>query len=166
MQDVLSDTHRLNDNVVVGKFTVLTLNGATYVDGCSVASGANAALVAGVALQSIIPDSVADYVAGQYNVASGAAYPANSIPSSPVGRAIAVAKAGIVPIIASAAISLGDRVNTAASTVINGVTVLGSIKTINEGAGTLVHEVGEALEAATAAGDVIKVRLTLVDRHT
>lgn len=153
---ILDKSYRLATSVEVGKFTVVVVDTSVYTDGCQVAAAANAAKPLGLAQSSIVPNSVADYSAGQYNIVSGTAWPTNSIPSTSAGRNIRVRRAGISQAVAASAIARGDKCNVADSQ--------GRIKTINEVAGTLVHEVCEAEEAASQAGDVIRVRLTLIDR--
>jgi hypothetical protein len=69
----------------------------------------------------------------------------------------------IIRVIAGASIAIGQRVNIKATTVINSVNVMGSVKAVSETSGN-VYEVGEALRAATNPGDVIRVRLTQVLR--
>lgn len=164
-EQILDKSYRLASNVEVGKFTLVSPDVGTYADGCVPASGANVAVL-GVAQSSIIPEATADFSGGKYQIGSGSAWPTGAIPTSGVGRNVRVRRAGITQCIAAGVIARGDRVNSAASTVVNGIAMLGLVKTINEAGGTLVHELGEAEEAAGQAGDVIRVRLTLSDRHS
>ncbi len=156
MDAILDKTYRLATSVQVGKFTVVVADSSVYVDGCQVPAAANAAIPLGVAQESIIPDAIADYKSGQYSIVSGTAWPTNSIPASAAGRNVRVRREGITHAVASGIIARGDRCNVADSQ--------GRIKTINESAGTVVYEVCEAEEAAAVAGDVIRVRLTLITR--
>lgn len=160
-EQVLRKSYKNKDNTQVGIFTAAKLDTAT--EGQFTMSGtANDGPIAGVATESLIPDSQTDYSGGKYTTASGAAWPANATPATGTGRSVSFAIApSIIRVLASGAITIGDRVNLAATTTINGVSVMGSVKTVNEAAGTVVYEVGEALSAATSAGDVIRVRLTM-----
>lgn len=153
---ILDKSYRLAANVELGKFTVVVVDTGTYSDGCAVPGAANAAKPLGIAQSSIIPNSVADYVNGQYSIVSGTAWPANSIPSTAQGRNVRVRRAGRSLAVAAGVIARGDRCNVADSQ--------GRIKKIDELAGVTVEEVCEAEEAAAQAGDVIWVRLTLVRR--
>jgi hypothetical protein len=155
-EQILKKSYRLAANVEIGKFTCVSPDSGTYVDGFVNPAAANAACL-GVAMESIIPNATADYSGGVYGLVSGTAWPSNSIPAAGTGLACAVAKAGIVRIVAAGAITRGDRVNIADTQ--------GRVKTIDEVAGALVHEVGEAETASTQAGDIVRVRLTLIDRH-
>ena len=148
-QQLLKLGKRLNSNVAIGKFTVVVDSTGTYENGIDVPAAANAGPIAGVADESILTESMNDYSAGQYQITSGTAWPSNSIPSSATGRGIAVVVLGISRVVASAAISIGDDVNIADSQ--------GRIKTVDETTGTTVYVLGKALQAATAAGDIIKV---------
>jgi hypothetical protein len=149
MSDITSidQTYRLAVNKEIGKFTCLVADTATYADGCKNPGGSNAVFL-GVAQESIVPNSVADYSGGQYNITSGTAWPANSIPSSALGRNLRVRQFGISRVVASGAISRGDELNIYGAD--------GTVKTVDETAGTLVYVVGIALDAAGAAGDVIR----------
>ncbi len=158
MDALLDKSFRLSSNVEVGKFTALVLDTGTYTDGCDVPAAANEGQVLGIAQESILPNSVNDYSGGVYQITSGTAWPSNSIPSSATGRAISVRCLGISRAVAYAAITAGAHVNIADSA--------GRIKEITEVAGTLVHELGWALEAATAQGDVIRIMVLPIDRHT
>jgi hypothetical protein len=155
-QQELKLTGRLNSSIEVSKFTVLSPSTGTYPDGVDAPSGANA-VIAGVADESIIPEGYSDYSGGTYPIATGTAWPAAATPSASTGRAIGMVRRGIIRVKANAAISAFDRVNIA--------DVYGRIKTINEVAGTIVHELGTALEAATAQNDVIRVDCNPIDRH-
>lgn len=159
MSDIASidQSYRLAADVEVGKFTCLSPDSGTYEDGCVVPSGANVVFL-GIAQESIVPNSVADYSGGLYNIVSGTAWPAASIPTSALGRNIRMRMHGISRVVAAGVISRGDRVNIADNQ--------GRVKTIAETAGTLVHDVGIALDAAGQAGDVIRVFVQPVDRHT
>jgi len=150
MSDVISidQSYRLAANIEVGKFTCLIADTSVYADGCNVPGAANAVFL-GIAQESIVPNSVADYVAGQYNITSGTSWPANSIPASATGRNIRVRQHGISRAVAAGTINRGDEVN------INDTQ--GRVKSVSETAGTLVYVVGIALDAASAAGDVIRV---------
>lgn len=141
----------LDGNVEIGKFTCLVPSGVNYGDGCLNPSAANAAFL-GVAQESILPDSVADYSGGQYNVTSGAAWPSNSVPASGQGRNIRTRVLGISRLVASAAISRGAYVNIA--------NAAGQVKAVSESTGTMINVVGVALDAASATGDVIRVLVT------
>lgn len=66
-------------------------------------------------------------------------------------RQVRVMHVGVARITASGAIAVGDTVNIAGSS--------GKIKTANEAAGTLINSVGQALQAASADGDIIDVLL-------
>jgi len=150
MSDITSidQSYRLASSVEVGKFTCLVADTSVYADGCAVPGGANAVFL-GVAQESIVPNALADYVAGQYTIVSGTAWPANSIPSSSTGRNVRVRQFGISRVVAQSAISRGDELNIADSQ--------GRVKTVSETAGTLVYVVGIAIDAATQAGDVVRV---------
>lgn len=151
MSDITSidQSYRLATSVEVGKFTCLVADTSAYADGCQVPAAANAAFL-GIAQESIIPDAIADYVAGQYTITSGTAWPANSIPAASAGRnirtrlfGISRAVVGVVPI------NRGDELNIADNQ--------GRVKTVNEAAGTLVYVIGIAIDAPTNVGDVIRV---------
>lgn len=162
-EQVLRKTYKNKDNTQVGKFTVAGLDTATEGQFTMLATD-NAGPLAGVATESLIPDATSDYSGGLYTIASGAAWPANSIPSTGTGRSVSFAvPPSIIRVVAGSAITIGDRVNVKATTTINGVSVMGSVKTVSEtlGAGT-IYEVGYALSAAANAGDVIRVQLTLI----
>src|SRR6266446_1491410 len=158
MDAVLDKSGRLNSNVQIGKFTVLVASVGTYNDGVDVPSGANVGPVVGVAQESRLPDGYNDYSGGQYQITSGTAWPANAIPSSITGKAIGYRMMGITKVVAASAISVGDRVNIADSQ--------GRVKTIAETSGTLVYEVGWALDAAGQANDVIRIVMCIVQRKT
>lgn len=155
-EKLLVKTGRLNSNVEVGKFTALVMSAGTYADGVDVPSGANVGPVAGIADESILPNGTNDYSGGVYQITSGTAWPANSIPASATGRAIAFCANGITRGIAASAIAVGDRVNIADSQ--------GRLKTVSEAGGTLIHEVGYALSVASAAGDVFRLMVNPIDR--
>jgi hypothetical protein len=157
-EQILDKTYRNDANVEIGKFTVVVEAHANYANGCGVPAAANAANPLGIAQNSIIPDATTDFAAGVYQIVSGTAWPAGAIPASGLGRAVRVRKAGISQCVAAGVIARGDRLNVADNQ--------GRVKTINEVAGTVVYEVGQAEEAAGQAGDVIRVRLTLVVRHS
>lgn len=162
-EQVLRKSYKNKDNTQVGKFTVACLDTATEGQFTMLATD-NAGPVAGVATESLVPDAQQDYSGGLYTTASGAAWPANSIPSSATGRAVSFAIApSIIRCVAGSAITIGDRVNIKATTTINSVSVMGSVKTVSEITGN-IYEVGEALSPATNAGDVIRVRLTMIKR--
>jgi hypothetical protein len=156
MDALLDRAFRNNANVMIGKFTCLVLNTANYSNGCAVPTAANAGPVAGVAQESIIPNGWADYQYGAYTIVSGTAWPPNTIPDNAQGRNIDVRMAGLTYVVVASPIAVGDRVNIADNQ--------GRIKRINEAAGTTVHEVGFALEAATQAGTVIKIMMTNIVR--
>ena len=154
----IKKTYTLDQNVEVGKFTVLVQSTVNYNDGCSVPAGANAAGILGVAQESILPSGVADYSGGTYTLVSGTAWPANSIPTQGQGLKIGLVRHGISRVVASGAVNRGDWVNIADNQ--------GRIKTVSEAAGTLVHVLGQAEDAATTAGDVIRVFVQPHSRHT
>ena len=135
-------------NVQAGKFTVVKSDTATFTDGFLVPAAANDPFL-GVLQESLVPDSVADYSGGQYNITSGAAWGANQVPSSGQGLMARVRQFGVSRCVAASAIARSDKVNIADTQ--------GRIKTVSEAAGTLINVVGIALDAATAAGDVIRV---------
>jgi hypothetical protein len=157
-EQTLKKSYRLDANVELGKFTVVIQESTNYADGCAVPGGANAAGILGVAQNSVIPTGTADYSGGQYNITSGTAWPTNSIPTQGQGEEVQVMRAGISRCVASGAISRGDAVNVADNQ--------GRIKTVNEAGGTLVHVLGFAEDAASVAGDVIRVLVNVHDRHT
>jgi len=150
MSDVtaIDQSYHLNYNIEVGKFTCLAPDTTVYADGCGVPSGANGPFL-GIAQESILPDAMADYSSGQYTLVSGTAWPANSIPSSGLGRNIRTRMFGISRAVASGAISRGVYVNIA--------NAQGQIKTVSEASGTMINVVGAALDAAANAGDMIRV---------
>ena len=156
-QQLLKLTGKLNSAIEVSKFTVLIGSTGTYTNGVDQPSGANAGPIAGVAEESIIPEGYTDYNGGTYPIATGTAWPTGVNPSTPIGRNISLVRKGIIHVKAGGVVAIFDRVNIADSQ--------GRIKTVNEVAGTLVHELGTALEAATQAGDVIRVDVNPVDRH-
>ena len=149
-EQTLKKTFRNDTNVELGKFTVVKPASANFTDGMAVPGAANDPVL-GVLQESILPDNVMDYSGGQYNIVSGTAWPANSVPSSGSGLAATVQMSGISRCVASAAITRWDTVNIADNQ--------GRVKTVSEAATTLINVVGKALEAATAAGDVIRVLL-------
>jgi hypothetical protein len=151
-EQTLKKSYRLDANVELGKFTAVIQESTNYNDGCAVPAGANAAGVLGMAQNSIIPSGVADYSGGQYNIVSGTAWPANSIPAQGQGEEVQVIRLGISRCVAASAISRGDTVNIADNQ--------GRVKTVNEGAGTVINVVGFAEDAASSAGDVIRVLVT------
>ena len=158
MDSVLDKAFTLNANVEVGKYTVLKLDTATtYTDGVLVPSGSNDGPIAGVAQESILPNGFNDYSGGQYQITSGTAWPANAIPSSATGRKISARVMGLTRVVTTAAaINKGDRLNIGDSQ--------GRVKTINEGGGTTVFEVGWALDPSSAANSVIRCILTNIKR--
>ncbi len=151
-QQPLKMTYRADTNVEFGKFTAVVQSSTNYNDGCAVPGAANAAGVLGIAQNSVIPSGAADYSGGQYNITSGTAWPANSIPSLATGEPVQVIRFGISRVVAAAVINRGDVVNVADNQ--------GRIKTVNEGAGTVINALGFAEEAAAAVGDVIRVFVT------
>lgn len=157
MDSLLDKAFKLSANVEVGKFTVLILDTAAE-DGCSVPGAANAGPIAGVAQESVIPNSIADYSGGLYGIVSGTAWPANSVPSAATGRRISTRMVGISRVVAAAAIAVGDFVNIADAQ--------GRVKKVDEAGGTLVHVLGVALSAAGQANDVIRVMVMPHDRHS
>lgn len=162
-EQVLRKSYRSSASVLVGKFTVGILDTSNV--GQFVMSGSgNAGPIAGVATESLIPDATQDFSGGLYTTASGAAWPAGSIPSSSLGREVSFAVApSIIRALAVGVVTIGDRVNVAATTTINSVSVMGAVKTITETTGN-IYEVGEALTPSAATGNVIRVRLTQVKR--
>lgn len=140
---------RINSNVEVGKFTALVIAAGTYNDGVDVPAAANAGPVAGVADESMLPEGMNDYSGGVYQIVSGTAWPANSIPSSNQYRRLSVVREGQSKAIGSGVIAVGDEVNIADSQ--------GRLKTVNELAGTLVYIVGEAKSPCAQTGDVFEV---------
>lgn len=146
MDQVLDRAGRLNSNVQIGKFTAVIFSTGTYGDGIDVPGGANAGPVRGVAQESILPNGTNDYSGGLYQIVSGTAWPANSIPNAALGRAIAVRVWGRTKAIAAGVIAVGDPVNIADSQ--------GRLKTVSEGTGTVINQVGIAETPAAAAGDV------------
>lgn len=172
-EKTLVKSYASTNNIQVGKLTVVLLD-LTTEGNFIMSQTANSGPVAGVALESLVPDNQADYVAGQYITASGAAWPNGAIPSSSTNREIEVCVGGICEVLAASAISIGARVVAAAATslTLNGVatTVYGMVQDVlgltlsGSSGGSVVYEVGEALRAATNPGDVIRVRLTLTKR--
>lgn len=159
MSDItgIDQSYHLDANIEIGKFTCLTPTQANYTDGCNVPSTANAQFL-GVAQESIIPDAMADYSGGIYDIASGTAWPSGSIPSSGLGRNIRTRMFGISRCVASAAITRGALVNIAAPGNYGTLTAAsGLIKTVSEAVGTYINVVGIAIDAATNPGDVIRV---------
>ncbi len=156
-EHTLKKSYRLDTSLELGKFTVVVASSTNYGDGCGLPAAANAGNILGVAQNSVIPSGSADYSGGQYNIVSGTAWPANSIPASAQGEEVQVMRLGVSRVVASGAISRGDAVNVADNQ--------GRVKTVNETAGTLVHILGYAEELATAAGDVIRVLVMPHDRH-
>jgi len=144
----IDQSYHLNYNIEIGKFTCLAPDSTVYADGCNVPSGANGAFL-GIAQESILPDAMADYSGGQYTLTSGTAWPANSIPTSGLGRNIRTRLFGISRVVASGAISRGAYVNIA--------NAQGQIKAVSEAVGTYINVVGIAIDAAVNAGDVIRV---------
>jgi hypothetical protein len=102
-----------------------------------------------VAQESVLPDAMADYSGGVYTLTSGTAWPANSVPSSGLGRNIRTRIFGISRVVASGAISRGAYVNIA--------NAQGQVKAVSEAVGTYINVVGIAIDAAVNAGDVIRV---------
>ena len=147
----IDQSYHLDGNVEVGKFTALMPSSTNYPDGALNPSGANVQCL-GVAQESILPDAVADYSGGQYNITSGTAWPTNSIPTSGQGRNIRSRISGISRVVANAAISRAAIVNIAGTN--------GYVKTVSE-SGTTIYPVGIALDAATAQGDVIRVLVNI-----
>jgi hypothetical protein len=154
MSDItgIDQSYHLNYNIEVGKFTCLAPDTSVYADGCNVPSAANGQFL-GVAQESIVPDATADYSSGKYNIVSGTAWPTNSIPPSGLGRNIRTRLFGISRVVASGAISRGAYVNIDVATASGA----GWVKAVNEGPGTMINVVGIAIDAASAAGDVIRV---------
>jgi hypothetical protein len=150
MSDItaIDQSYHLNANIEIGKFTCLAPDTSVYADGCNVPSGANGPFL-GVAQESILPDASADYSGGTYTLTSGAVWPANSIPTSGLGRNIRTRLFGISRVVASGAISRGQYVNIA--------NAQGQIKAVSEAVGTYINAVGIAIDAAVNAGDVIRV---------
>ncbi len=72
------------------------------------------------------------------------------------GRAVAVRKAGIAEVVASAPIAVGSPVNVAGAS--------GKVKAVNETAGTRVNCIGFAETAAAADGDIVEVFLAIHER--
>ena len=107
---------------------------------------------------TLIPSGTADYSSGQYNIVSGTAWPANAIPSTAQGEEVQVIRHGISRCVASSAVSRGDELNIADNQ--------GRVKTVSESAGTLVYVVGFAEDAASAAGDVIRVLVSPYNKKT
>lgn len=73
-------------------------------------------------------------------------------PASPYnlsGKRIGLVRKGRFPMIAASAISLGDFVNIADAN--------GRVKTVSEGAGTVIQAIGQALTPAAAANDIVEV---------
>lgn len=157
-EDILDKAYPSNVNVEIGKFSVVVSDTSVQTNGFALPGGSNAGKLLGVIQESLLPDNVADYSGGVYNIVSGTAWPTNAVPASGLGLGRRVRRIGISRCVAASAINRGDRVN------VNDTQ--GRIKTINETAGTLVHELGIAEEAAVQAGDVIRVMITLIDRHT
>jgi hypothetical protein len=158
MDAVFDRSGSLNSNVEVGKYTAVVISTGTYTDGVDVPSGANVGPIAGVAQESIMPNGFADYKAGQYQIVSGTAWPANAIPSSATGRKIRYIISGMSRVVAAGVIAAGDELNIADNQ--------GRMKTVNEAGGTLVYIVGQAWDAATQAGDVIRAYIQLYRRKT
>lgn len=148
---LLTKAYRLTTSIEVGKLTALVVDSSAYADGIRVPTGANDGPVAGVARESILPDNVQDYSGGTYNIVSGTAWPANSYPTSSKGLRVSTVIEGIIRCVAAGAITRGAEVNIADNQ--------GRIKAVSEVAGTLVYFVGEALDAASAVNDVIRVRV-------
>jgi hypothetical protein len=150
MSDItgIDQSYHLDANIEIGKFTCLIASTANYADGCNVPGLANDVFL-GVAQESILPDAMADYSGGQYTLSSGTAWPSGAIPASGLGRNIRCRQFGISRVVAGGAIGRGAEVN------INDTQ--GRIKGVSEATGTLVYVVGIALDAATQAGDVIRV---------
>lgn len=160
-EQTLRKTYRLATSIQVGKFTVGVVDTSVYTDGFTLSASANAAKPVGIAQDSVIPFSNNDYSGGKYITASGASWSASSTPASPIGRALSFGVNGIFRAIAASAITRGDRLNQAATTTINSVSMMGAVKTVSETTGNTIYEIGEALDGATNAGDVVRVRLTL-----
>ena len=150
MSDItaIDQSYHLNYNIQIGKFTCLAPDSTVSADGCNVPSGANGTFL-GVAQESILPDAMADYSGGVYTLTSGAAWPANSIPTSGLGRNIRTRMFGISRLVASGAISRGAYVNIA--------NAQGQVKAVSESTGTMINVVGIAIDTASNAGDVIRV---------
>lgn len=73
------------------------------------------------------------------------------------GDHVALQQYGEAECVASAAIGVGASVNVADTA--------GRVKAVSEAGGTAINKVGTALTAATAAGDIITVRLEIA-RYT
>ena len=150
MSDItgIDQSYHLNFNVEVGKFTCLSPDTTVYADGCALPAAANAPFL-GVAQESIVPDAVADYSGGVYNIVSGTAWPAGVIPATSLGRNVRTRLFGISRVVASGQISRGLYVNIADSQ--------GRVKGVSEAPTTMINVVGTAIDAAQNAGDVIRV---------
>ncbi len=157
-EQTLKKSYRLDANVELGKFTVVVTSSTNFADGCGVPSGANTGPILGVAQNSVIPSGVSDYSSGQYNIVSGTAWPSNSIPAAGQGEEIQVIRHGISRCVAAGSINRGDELNVADSQ--------GRVKTVNETAGTLVYVLGFAEDAASNAGDVIRVLVSPYNKKT
>jgi hypothetical protein len=131
MSDItaIDQSYHLNYNIEIGKFTCLAPDTSVSADGCNVPSGA-------------------DYSGGLYNLVSGTAWPTGVIPASGLGRNIRTRLFGISRVVASGAITRGAYVNIANTS--------GQIKAVSE-SGTMINVVGIAIDAASNAGDVIRV---------
>jgi hypothetical protein len=160
-EQVLRKSYASSASIQVGKFTVAKLD-TSNVGQFVITSTANDGPIAGVATESLIPDGMTDYAGGEYTIASGAAWPSNAIPSSSAGKAVSFAiTPSIIRCVAATSVAIGDRVNQAAITTINGVSMMGAVKPITETHPT-IWEIGEALTPATSPGDIIRVRLTML----
>jgi hypothetical protein len=155
MSDITSidQTYRLYSNgqtygIEIGKFTCLAPDTNAYADGCNIPSGANG-LFLGIAQESIIPNSMADYSGGQYTITSGTAWPAGSIPVDSKGRNVRVRQFGISRVVAAGQITRNDLLIIA--------DVYGRAETCPAVGGTTYNVIGRALDAATNSGDVIRV---------
>jgi len=96
----------------------------------------------GTAAQEVdLPDSVADQPFGVI------------LDTASAGQAVPVQKTGVTKCVANGAITKGNRVHIAATT--------GRIDDSSTGTAGTIY-VGQALEAATAAGDIISVDLTIL----
>lgn len=157
MDAVFDRSGTLNSNVEIGKYTVVVMSTATYADGVDVPAAANAGTIAGIAQEGVFPNGFAEYKNGVYQIVSNTAWPANAIPSSVNGtRKIRYVFSGVSRVMAAGAISSGDELNIADNQ--------GRVKTVSEGAGTLIFVLGDAMEPATQAGDIIHARINLIRR--
>jgi len=145
----LTKSYKNDANVRILKYTALVqgpTNGAGFA---AVPAAANAAGFCGAAIEDIFEPGVNPWVNGTPQYSSGSA-PSAGAPTLQA-RNLQVAKSGIVRLIAASAIAVGAAVNIADNQ--------GRVKTVNEGAGTLVNAIGYAETAAVNAGDIVHVCL-------